>query len=132
MGKQNQIRITVNDDELNTLKPIADYWGVAVAAIALDFFRLGFKAGVEKYKRMAEAVERDQIQFRSLTHAIICSWDKLQSTKLSIERLAAIRDGKARPTESELLRLALALGVTEEYLESLPLQDEETTNATCH
>ena len=130
-NKQNQIRITVSPDEYSTIKPIADYWGVAVAAIALDFFRLGFDAGVEKYRRMAEALERDQLQYRSLAHAICTNWDKLIRTKLKPERLAAIRDGE-KPTETELLRIANALGVSEDYLEALPLLDEETTNAaTC-
>jgi pyrroloquinoline quinone (PQQ) biosynthesis protein C len=62
-------------------------------------------------------------QFRSLAHAIILNWDKLQATKLIPEKLAAIRDGKKKPTELELARIALALGITEEYLESLPLLD---------
>jgi hypothetical protein len=129
--RRNQIRITVNAEELATITPIAEKWKLPLSAIALDFFRLGFDAGVEKYRRMAEALERDRPQFRSLAHAICTNWDKLTQTKLNPERLAAIRDGK-KPTETELLRIANALSVSEEYLESLPLQDEETTNAAAH
>ncbi|MBD2099254.1 hypothetical protein H6F90_29765 [Trichocoleus sp. FACHB-591] len=132
MSKQLQLRITVNPDEYETIKAIADQWQLSITAITLDFFRLGFDAGVEKYRRMAEALERDRPQFRSLAHGICTNWDKLTRTKLNPEKLAAIRDGKKKPTETELLRLALALDVSEEYLESLPLLDEETTNATCH
>ncbi|MEP0872878.1 helix-turn-helix domain-containing protein [Trichocoleus desertorum AS-A10] len=131
-NRRNQIRITVNADELATITPIAEQWKLPLSAIALDFFRLGFDAGVEKYKRMAQALERDRPQFRSLAHAICTNWDKLTQTKLNPEKLAAIRDGKKQPTELELVRIANALGVSEEYLESLPLLDEETTNATCH
>lgn len=130
--RRNQIRITINAEELETIDPIAKQWNVPLSVIALDFFRLGFGAGVEKYKRMAEALERDRPQFRSLAHAICTNWDKLSRTKLKPDRLAAIRDGSKKPTETELLRIALALGVSEEYLDSLPLLDEETANAKCH
>ncbi|MBD2094309.1 hypothetical protein H6F90_03990 [Trichocoleus sp. FACHB-591] len=103
--------------------------------IAVEFFRIGFVSGVERYRVMAEAADRwqattrDRPRYRSIAHAITCNWDQLQSTKLNLKRLAAIRDGSQKPTETELLRLALALGISEQDLESLPLLDGESTNA---
>ncbi|MBD2095837.1 hypothetical protein H6F90_11825 [Trichocoleus sp. FACHB-591] len=130
-----QLRITVSDEEFAILAPIAERWNRPTSEIAVEFFRIGFVPGVERYRVMAEAADKwqattcDRPRYRSMAHAITCNWDQLQSTKLNPKRLAAIRDGSQKPTETELLRLALALGISEQELELLPLLDEETTNA---
>jgi hypothetical protein len=126
-----QLRITLTDEEYALLEAIAKRWGRAASEVAVEFFRRGFPGGVAQYRQLAQeadcwvSVTSAQPQFRSLAQAITCSWDQLQHTKLTPEKLAAIRDGKNQPTETELLRLALALNVAEEYLASLPLHDGE-------
>nr|WP_290224040.1 hypothetical protein [Trichocoleus desertorum] len=129
-----QLRITLTDEEYSLLEPIAKRWGRPASEVAVEFFRRGFPGGVAQYRQLVQEADcwvnatSDRPHYRSLAHAIHCNWDKLQGPKLKPERLAAIRDGN-KPTETELLRLALALGVAEEYLEALPQQDQETTNA---
>lgn len=125
-----QLRITVSDEEFAILAPIADRWNRPTSEIAVEFFRIGFVSGVERYRVMAEAADNwkattGERHYRSLSQAITCNWDILGQTRLVLDKLAAIRDGKRKPTELELARIALALKVTEEYLESLPLIDKE-------
>lgn len=121
-----QLRITISDGEYEAISPIADRWNRPVSEIALEFFRIGFANGLERYRVMAEAADKweasisDRPQYRSLAQAIALNWDKLQASRVSPEKLAAIRDGKKKPTELEAARLALALGLTEVELEALP------------
>lgn len=125
MGKQ--LRMSVSDVEFNIVQQIAQHWGRLESDIALDIFRKGLPvimeenaAAIAKNMRL-QAAFNQRYDYTSLSQAITCNLDTLLQTRIDPQRLAAIRDGKVTPDPLELARLALALGVSEEYLENLPL-----------
>jgi hypothetical protein len=132
-----QVRITLSDEEYAVLSSIAKRWDRNDSDVALDVFRKGLPNAAVEFRKMAQEVDcllnvvaPDRPHYRSLSQAITCNWDMLGQTRLVLDKLAAIRDGKRKPTELELARIALALKVSEEYLESLPLIDKEESGVS--
>lgn len=59
--------------------------------------------------------------YKSIRHLVMHNHEKLfDSGKFSADRLKKLMDG-AKPTELETVRLALILGLTEDYVLSLPV-----------
>jgi hypothetical protein len=58
--------------------------------------------------------------YKSLAQLVMRNWDVLtEYDRIPVDRLKAMRDDGDRPTELEVARLALALGLDEGYVESL-------------
>lgn len=66
----------------------------------------------------------DSEPLKSLQQLILRNWALLaESSGVDLERLKLLRDGKGEPSEVEVLRIALALGLSESFVSSLPLQN---------
>lgn len=76
-------------------------------------------------RRLHSLSQPEACKYKSLTQAVMRNWDLLTATKIPLERLKLFRDGGDRPTEVELLRLAIALNLSEDCLQSLPLKTGE-------
>lgn len=64
-------------------------------------------------------VEGDS-SYKSVAQLIMRNWDALKEyDRIPTNRLNAMRDDSDRPTELEIARLALALGLDESYVEQL-------------
>lgn len=125
MGKQ--LRFSISDREYERIQVAVKLSGRSEPEIASAMLRAGMASVLEEVQRLCEAdnalgLRSPQPEYHSLCEAILANWDFLLENcqRIDPQRLIAIRDGKAEPSEVELLRLANALGVSEEYLEGLP------------
>jgi hypothetical protein len=115
MAQSRRVFLTIPTGIADALERWADAEGDKVATLA----------GYIVTKAVREAIADGRVppatSFKSISHAIVRNWDHLvKNSRIPKERLLAIRDGDC-PSDLEYARLALALKVTEEELESLPL-----------
>lgn len=127
-----QIRITLSDTEVKVCDAVARHQKQSLSEIALRTFRAGFPALMEELlllKKIESSLEldgelpelpEDNPGYESLPELIMDNWDRLSRTKLN-NRLIFLRDG-GKPEENDLLRIALYLGLSEEYVTKLKEQ----------
>jgi hypothetical protein len=66
----------------------------------------------------------DSEPLKSLQQLVLRNWALLaENSGVDLERLKLLRDGKGQPSEVEVLRIALALGLSESFVSGLPLQN---------
>ena len=65
-------------------------------------------------------LKRETDSYNSIAQLVMRNWESISSYgKIPADRLKAMRDDGDRPTELEIARLALALGLEEAYIEQL-------------
>lgn len=63
-------------------------------------------------------------QPKSLQQVILRNWAVLaESSGIELEQLKKLRDGNTKPSEVEILRIALTLNLSESFVSGLPLQN---------
>lgn len=61
---------------------------------------------------------------KSLQQLVLRNWALLaENSGVNLERLKLLRDGKGEPSEVEVLRIALSLGLSESFVSNLPLKN---------
>lgn len=120
-----QRRISISPEIDQITKEMADHYRVSQTEILTRIFDRGYSSVLKEYvsdRRNLQALKKEagQPQYRSIKQAVLRNWDALTQSRIHPDRLVKIREGD-RPTELELARIAIAAGVTEDYLEELPL-----------
>ena len=130
MGKQ--YRISLADQEAKVVGEMAEYWGRTEADVIVEAFRGGILPVTQRYfsDRGINKPLSAGLPYKSICQAINQNLEKLERSRIPVNRLIEIRDG-SQPTDLEIARLALAFGTTEAELERfITCSDKECEHAT--
>ena len=112
--------------ERRLISLLAKGWQRSEADICLDAFRRGFKPVAEDFELFCKLDQVSPALYDSLAQAIALNWDALTGSRISPERLIALKSGET-PTELEQVRLALALNLPESAIEKLVAPETHDT-----
>ena len=85
--------------------------------------RLLIEMSLNQHESEGSTISANELP-KSLQQLVLRNWALLAETSgVDLERLKILRDGKGEPSEAEVLRIALALGLSESFVSDLPLKN---------
>lgn len=85
--------------------------------------RLLIEMSLNQHESQGPTVSDNELP-KSLQQLVLRNWALLaENSGVDLERLKILRDGKGEPSEAEVLRIALALGLSESFVSDLPLKN---------
>jgi hypothetical protein len=85
--------------------------------------RLLIEMSLNEHEVQVSATSDDEVP-KSLQQLVLRNWAVLaENSGVDLERLKLLRDGQGEPSEVEILRIALALSLSESFVSSLPLKN---------
>ncbi|MBE9182530.1 hypothetical protein IQ268_28680 [Oculatella sp. LEGE 06141] len=86
--------------------------------------RLLIEMSLNDHEVQSSATSSDGEAPKSLQQLVLRNWAVLaENSGVDLERLKLLRDGQGEPSEVEVLRIALALTLSESFVSSLPLKN---------
>lgn len=120
-----RVFLTLPDAVADDLELWAEAEGNKAASLAGFIVELAVRQAREQGKipkrPSVNYVSIDSVE--DLEQLISQTWKTLiESSGISLQRLELLRDSKSEPSEVEILRIALALGLPESFVSNLPLR----------
>ena len=85
--------------------------------------RLLIEMSLNEHEVQTSATSDSEVP-KSLQQLVLRNWAVLaENSGVDLERLKLLRDGQGEPSEVEVLRIALALNLSESFVSSLPLKN---------